>query len=83
MQVMHHLISIAIVPQLHQEFLVAPHLASSPVSPIFSMYTRKEGEPGIQNHVCDVRKRWQNGVVIAVLLSRRLQTCLSSMEFRI
>ena len=25
--------------------------ASSPVSPIFSMHARKEGEPGIQNHI--------------------------------
>ena len=29
-------------------------LASSPVSLIFSMHVRKEGEPGIQNHVSDV-----------------------------
>ena len=29
-------------------------LASSPVFPIFSTHTRKEGEPGIQNHVHDV-----------------------------
>ena len=29
-------------------------LASSPVSPIFSKHARKEGEPGIQNHVRDV-----------------------------
>ena len=55
-------------------------VASSPVSPIFSTHARKEGEPGIQNHV--TMQRWQNGVMIAALLSRRLQTCLSSLEFR-
>ena len=29
-------------------------VASSLVSPIFSTHARKEGEPGIQNHVTDV-----------------------------
>ena len=29
-------------------------VASSPVSSIFSTHARKEGEPGIQNHVRDV-----------------------------
>ena len=29
-------------------------VASSPVSPIFSTHARKEGEPGIQNHVTDL-----------------------------
>ena len=31
-------------------------LALSPVSPIFSTHARKEGEPGIQNHVTNVGK---------------------------
>ena len=34
--------------------VLAESVASSPVSPIFSTHARKEGEPGIQNHVHDV-----------------------------
>ena len=33
------------LPGLH--CIVNMHLASSPISPIFSMHARKEGEPGI------------------------------------
>ena len=34
--------------------LEQPHIALSPVSPVFSTHERKEGEPGIQNHMHDV-----------------------------
>ena len=34
--------------------MACTNTASLPVSPIFSMHARKEGEPGIQNHVRDV-----------------------------
>ena len=30
------------------------NLASFPVSPIFSTHARKDGEPGIQNHVTNI-----------------------------
>ena len=39
---------------LHNVNRVVLSPASSPVSMIFSTYARKEGEPGIKNHVRDV-----------------------------